>query len=145
MSDIKKVRDFRKSRQPKRQPSPEAVKQARETFVNLLAPIVEKMMKSSETIRPVKESWSEIIDGINNEIAREPVVINHSDGRRIQYDADGSQTPLGVTKSLSGDAKRSAETTKTDVSDVERSAEVTKFDSSELAILERLKNEISER
>jgi hypothetical protein len=42
------------------EPSPEQIQQAKQTFVNLLTPIVEKMLKSPETIRPVNDSWESL-------------------------------------------------------------------------------------
>ncbi len=41
------------------EPSPEQIKQSRETFVNLLTPVIEKMLKSPGDIKPV-ESFEEL-------------------------------------------------------------------------------------
>jgi hypothetical protein len=42
------------------EPSPEQIQQAKQTFVNLLTPIIEKMLKSPGDIKPVKESFEEL-------------------------------------------------------------------------------------
>jgi hypothetical protein len=41
------------------EPSPEQIQQSKQTFVNLLTPIVEKMLKSPGDIKPV-ESFEEL-------------------------------------------------------------------------------------
>ncbi len=43
-----------------REVTPEQIKQSRETFVNLLTPVIEKMLKSPGDIKPVAESFEEL-------------------------------------------------------------------------------------
>jgi hypothetical protein len=42
------------------EPSPEQIEQSKQTFVNLLTPVIEKMLKSPGDIKPVKESFEEL-------------------------------------------------------------------------------------
>jgi hypothetical protein len=57
------------------EPSPEQINQAKQTFVNLLTPIVEKMLRSPETIRPVKESFAELARQAREGVPRESTLI----------------------------------------------------------------------
>jgi hypothetical protein len=42
------------------EPSPEQIQQSKQTFVNLLTPIIEKMLKNPGDIKPVAESFEEL-------------------------------------------------------------------------------------
>ena len=55
--------------------SPEQIKQSKETFVNLLTPIIEKMMASPETIRPVNESFAELARQAREGVPRQSTLI----------------------------------------------------------------------
>jgi methylthioribose-1-phosphate isomerase len=56
----------------------EQIKQSRETFVNLLTPVIEKMLKNPSGIRPVHESFSELARQAKGEIVRQPTIIQTS-------------------------------------------------------------------
>ena len=86
----------------------------------LLMPIIEKMRKSPNDIKPVKESWSELIDQMNNSsIKRQPAIIQTSESEK----------------------NNRAEPTLSNVGGAENSGEksVTILNAEDLAILETLK------
>ena len=83
MSDIKKVRDYKKSRQPKPPISKAAHRANCEHIVdNLLMPIIEKMRKSPETIQPVSESFDDLLFEMRNGVKRQPYIMQ-AGGRRL--------------------------------------------------------------
>jgi hypothetical protein len=100
------------------EPSPEQIQQSKQTFVNLLTPVIEKMLKSPGDIKPV-ESFEELARQAKSGIVRQPT--------RIDSGETTKNNSVGVTKNDSG------ETTKNE------SGKET-FSDEEKLILERLKN-----
>jgi hypothetical protein len=102
------------------EPSPEQIQQSKQTFVNLLTPIVEKMLRSPETIRPVNDSWESLARQAKFGVPREFTKIVSGESEK-----KGSEI---VTLHNSGDSEKKG------------SEIVTKFDLSELEILRKIEN-----
>lgn len=100
--------------------TPEQIKQSRELFVNLLTPVIEKMLKSPSGIRPVHESFSELARQAKAEIVRQSVIVQTSESEK-----KGSEI---VTLHNSGDSEKKG------------SEIVTKFSSEELELLRQIEN-----
>jgi hypothetical protein len=60
--------------------TPEQIKQSRETFVNLLTPVIEKMLKSPGDIKPVAESFEELARQAKSGIVRQSTIIQTGGG-----------------------------------------------------------------
>ena len=83
MSDIKKVRDYKKSRQPKPPISKAAHRANSEHIVDdLLMPIIEKMMANPADIQPVSESFEDLLFEMRNGVKRQPFIVQAA-GRRL--------------------------------------------------------------
>ena len=106
---------------PESEISPEQDKQNREMIVNLLVPIVEKIQNLSPV--PVSSSFADLMNELKNGVKRQPVIIQSGE----------SEKPADDTESL---LKNVA---------LDDTESLLKFDKAELEILEKLKNEISER
>ncbi len=63
-----------------REITPEQIKQSRETFVNLLTPVIEKMLKSPGDIKPVAESFEELARQAKSGIVRQSTIIQTGGG-----------------------------------------------------------------
>ncbi len=96
------------------EPSPEQIQQSKQTFVNLLTPIVEKMLRSPETIRPVNDSWESLARQAKFGVPREFTKI---------VSGGSSELPKNVTKTI-----------------IEAPKNVTKFSSEELELLRKIEN-----
>ena len=53
----------------------ERIEQSKQEFVNLLTPMIEKLLRSPETIRAVKESFSELAEQARSGIVRQSTII----------------------------------------------------------------------
>jgi hypothetical protein len=142
MSDIKKVRDYQKSRQPKPPISKSAHRANCEDIVdNLLMPIIEKMRKTPETIQPVAESFEDLLFEMRNGVKRQPYIMQ-AGGRRLAV-CDDVVTELEYQPTIieSGDSEKNlpAELTKTLTGGAKLSGESTILTAEDLAILETLK------
>jgi hypothetical protein len=104
------------------EPSPEQIQQAKQTFVNLLTPIVEKMLKSPGDIKPVAESFEELARQAKSGVKRSAELTKIISGGA---EKKGSEI---VTLHNSGDSEKKG------------SEIVTKFDLSELEILRKIEN-----
>jgi hypothetical protein len=62
------------------EPSPEQIQQSKQTFVNLLTPIIEKMLKSPGDIKPVAESFEELARQAKSGIVRQSTIIQTGGG-----------------------------------------------------------------
>jgi hypothetical protein len=62
------------------EPSPEQIQQSKQTFVNLLTPIVEKMLKSPGDIKPVAESFEELARQAKSGVVRQSTIIQTGGG-----------------------------------------------------------------
>lgn len=101
------------------EPSPEQIQQAKQAFVNLLTPIVEKMLKSPGEIKPVNESFEEL--------ARQA--------------KSGVKRSAELTKIISGESeKKGSEIVTLHNSEKKGSENVTKFSSEELELLRKIEN-----
>ncbi len=98
------------------EPSPEQIQQAKQTFVNLLTPIIEKMLKSPGDIKPVAESFEEL--------ARQA--------------KSGVRLPKNVTKIISGGEKVPQKSTDIDTGTSEKVP--PKFTDIELELLRKIEN-----
>jgi hypothetical protein len=98
------------------EPSPEQIQQSKQTFVNLLAPIVEKMLKSPGDIKPVAESFEELARQAKSGVKRSAELTKIISG-------GSSELPKNVTKTI-----------------IEAPKNVTKFSSEELEILRKIEN-----
>lgn len=78
------------------EPSPEQIEQSKQAFVNLLTPIIEKMLRSPETIRPVSESFAELARQAKTSVIRQPTIID-----------SGENSAQNVTKIISGNDENS--------------------------------------
>ncbi len=103
--------------------TPEQIKQSREMFVNLLTPIIEKMLKNPSGIRPVSESFSELARQAKAEIVRQPTIIQTSKSDTGIISGGSSELPKNVTKTI-----------------IEAPKNVTKFSSEELELLRKIEN-----
>ncbi len=99
------------------EPSPEQIKQARETAVNMIMAVYDRMPK--DNIQPVVESFSELARQAKEGIPRQPTII----------DSGASEKPVqssgASTKIIMGDAE--------DLPKI-----VTSFSSEELELLRRI-------
>lgn len=98
------------------EPSPEQIQQAKQTFVNLLTPIVEKMLKSPGDIKPVAESFEELARQAKSGVKRSAELTKIISG-------GSSELPKNVTKTI-----------------IEAPKNVTKFSSEELELLRKIEN-----
>ncbi len=98
------------------EPSPEQIQQAKQTFVNLLTPVIEKMLKSPGDIKPVAESFEEL--------ARQA--------------KSGVRLPKNVTKIISGGSLEVPKNVTKTI--IEAPKNVTKFSSEELELLRKIEN-----
>jgi hypothetical protein len=57
------------------EPSPEQINQAKQIFVNLLTPVIEKMLKSPGDIKPVSDSFESLARQAKFGVMREPTII----------------------------------------------------------------------
>lgn len=117
MSDIKKVRDYQKSRQPKPPISKAAHRANCEHIVDaLLMPIIEKMRKKPETIQPVAESFDDLLFAMRNGVKRQPFIMQ-AGGRRLavcddvvtELEYQPADAPKNATDIDSGGAENSGE------------------------------------
>ena len=133
MSDIKKIRDYKKARQPK----PEISKAHHRANINrdveLLTPIIDKVQKLPAV--PVAESLDDLLNELNNGVKRAPVVVDMHDGRRVQVADSGElveiEKPSNFAKKSTGIKSGAAEVF----------SDTTVFSKSELVILAKLSNE----
>jgi hypothetical protein len=98
------------------EPSPEQIQQSKQTFVNLLTPIIEKMLKSPGDIKPVAESFEELARQAKSGVKRSAELTKIISG-------GSSELPKNVTKTI-----------------IEAPKNVTKFSSEELEILRKIEN-----
>ncbi len=99
------------------EPSPEQIQQAKQTFVNLLTPIVEKMLKSPGDIKPVAESFEELARQAKSGIVRQSVIVQTSESEK--------KFAVQPTKNIMGDAENLPKI-------------VTSFSSEELELLRQI-------
>ena len=66
MSDIKKVRDYKKSRQPKPEITAAEHRANAEIVVNSLMPVIEKMTANPADIQPVAETFDDLLFEMRN-------------------------------------------------------------------------------
>jgi hypothetical protein len=89
------------------EPSPEQIQQSKQTFVNLLTPIVEKMLKSPGDIKPVAESFEELARQAKSGIVRQSTIIQTGGG--------SSEVPKKSTLIISGGEENSGKSKFTDL------------------------------
>jgi hypothetical protein len=89
------------------EPSPEQIQQSKQTFVNLLTPIVEKMLKSPGDIKPVAESFEELARQAKSGIVRQSTIIQTGGG--------SSEVPKKSTLIISGGEENSGKNKFTDL------------------------------
>jgi hypothetical protein len=80
------------------EPSPEQIQQSKQTFVNLLTPVIEKMLKNPGDIKPVAESFEELARQAKSGIVRQPT--------RIDSGESTKNNSVGVTKNDSGESTK---------------------------------------
>ena len=135
MSDIKRVKNYKKSRQPKPPISAAEHRANCEYLVDsLLMPIVDKLRKSPADIQPVHETFEALLDEMRNGVKRQPTIIQTDNG-------DISKT-VGTlnTKVISGGSEVSQEITLHNSGGAENSPE-NKFSQIELQILKQIETE----
>jgi hypothetical protein len=96
------------------EPSPEQINQAKQTFVNLLTPVIEKMLKSPGDIKPVSDSFESLARQAKFGIVRQTTIID-----------SGEKSAVQPTKNIMGDAENSA-------------GQPTKFSNEELELLRQI-------
>jgi hypothetical protein len=84
-----------------REITPEQIKQSREMFVNLLTPVIEKMLKSPGDIKPVAESFEELARQAKSGIVRQSVIVQTSESEK--------KFAVQPTKNIMSDAENSPE------------------------------------
>jgi hypothetical protein len=89
------------------EPSPEQIQQAKQTFVNLLTPIIEKMLKSPGDIKPVAESFEELARQAKSGIVRQSTIIQTGGG--------SLEVPKKSTLIISGGEENSGKSKFTDL------------------------------
>jgi ElaB/YqjD/DUF883 family membrane-anchored ribosome-binding protein len=100
-----------------RETTPEQIKQSREMFVNLLTPVIEKMLKSPGDIKPVAESFEELARQAKSGIVRQSTQI-----------ISGENSVVQPTKNIMSESEKKC------------FVQPTKFNDDELRILESLKD-----
>jgi hypothetical protein len=134
MSDIKRVKNYKKSRQPKPPISPAEHRRQCEYIVDSwLMPVVDKLMKSPADIQPVSESFETLLAQIKTGVPRQPYVMN-AGGRRLAVCDD-------VVTELEYQPNENA----SKVATKNASEVATLYSAEESAILEKLNAEISKR
>jgi hypothetical protein len=98
------------------EPSPEQIQQAKQTFVNLLTPVIEKMLKSPGDIKPVAESFEELARQAKSGVKRSAELTKIISG-------GSSELPKNVTKTI-----------------IEAPKNVTYFSPEELELLRKIEN-----
>jgi hypothetical protein len=91
------------------EPSPEQIQQAKQTFVNLLTPVIEKMLKSPGDIKPVAESFEELARQAKFGVPREFTKIISGGAEKV------IQLPTSDTKIISGGQENSGKSKFTDL------------------------------
>jgi hypothetical protein len=74
--------------------TPEQIKQSREMFVNLLTPVIEKMLKSPGDIKPVSDSFESLARQAKEGVFRQSTIIQTGGG--------SSEVPKKSTLIISG-------------------------------------------
>jgi hypothetical protein len=97
--------------------TPEQIKQSREMFVNLLTPVIEKMLKTPNDIKPVAESFEELARQAKSGIVRQSVIVQTSESEK--------KFAVQPTKNIMSDAENSA-------------GQPTKFSNEELELLRQI-------
>lgn len=88
MSDAKRIRDYKKSRQPKPPISKAAHRANCEHIVDsLLMPVIEKMRNSPETIQPVADSYESLLAEMRGGVKKQPYIMQ-ANGRRLAVSDD---------------------------------------------------------
>lgn len=114
-----------------REPSPEAIKQAREVAANMIMSVFDRLPKNSA---PVAESLEDLLLEVANP-KRAPVIVQTYDGKRLEISN-------GVTKNLPAEATKNDFTgaTKDNSGGEKLSSITTGFTSDELEILRKIQN-----
>lgn len=134
MSDAKRIRDYKKSRQPKPPISAAEHRANCERIVDDLMPIIEKMRKSPD-IQPVKESFDDLLFEMRNGVKRQPFIMQ-AGGRRLvvcddvvtELEYQPLEVPPTNTKIISGGDTEKVSQSNTQI-----------YSAEEIAILETLK------
>ena len=85
------------------EPSPERIEQSKQEFVNLLTPMIEKLLRSPENIRPVSESFQELARQARSGIVRQPTIIQSGESENPVFKSGN------ITKIISGNDENSPE------------------------------------
>jgi hypothetical protein len=93
------------------EPSPEQIQQSKQTFVNLLTPIIEKMLKSPGDIKPVAESFEELARQAKSGVKRSAELTKIISGGAEKV----IQLPKSDTKIISGGQENSGKSKFTDI------------------------------
>jgi hypothetical protein len=109
MSDFKKIRNYQKSRQPK-PPISKAAHRANCEYIvdSLLMPVVDKLRNSPADIRPVSETYQELLAQMHG-VKRQPYIMQAGkrrlvvcDDEVIELEYQPSEVPPTNTKIISG-------------------------------------------